>query len=672
MPSQARYGVRRLAPLDGLRGLAVALVVLYHAGVRQVPGGLLGVDVFFVLSGYLITGLLVAEWQRTGRISLRAFWGRRARRLLPALFLLLPVVVLVWRLAGPPEGFGTVRRDALATLGYVANWNSVLARQSYFAAFSAPSPLLHTWSLGVEEQFYLFWPLIAFAVLAARRSARWLAGVAAAGAVGSAGLMAALVAAGSGADRLYYGTDTRAQALLAGAALGAVIGLRPARPAAAAARRLLGAGGLAGAAGLLWLVLVVDGQSAWLYRGGFALVAAAVTAVLTAVVLVPDSPLARALATGPLAALGRISYGVYLWHLPVVLFLSPARTGWSGPALLTARLAATLAIATASYHLLEVPVRERRWRWPRPAAATVAAAALVVVAVAALPAPHGSTTMAALQSAGPPPPPAPAPAGLGRPRHPRPMPGPSASRGTLVVPAVRHPGPLRVLLVGDSVAYALGLGMPARAPGFVFSNQGYIGCGVARGGATSFPGYVQPPACLTWPQRWSSLVDTFRPDVTLVLLGRWEVLDRVHNGRWMHLGQATFDAYLTGELRLAVRVLTHFGGRVAFLTPPCNSHALADVASPGRLPPDDAARVARLIQLEQAVVARHPGLTTMVPFAQLICPGGAFVRTRDGQPFRTPDGVHLEPYAGALFTRVQLPGVLGWLRRPVAVPASAD
>jgi hypothetical protein len=222
------------------------------------------------------------------------------------------------------------------------------------------------------------------------------------------------------------------------------------------------------------------------------------------------------------------------------------------------------------------------------------------------------------------------------------------------------------MIVGDSVAASLGTGLAAvqAAAGIVVSNQGYIGCGIARGGATSFKAYTQPPACLTWPQRWQSLVDTFRPDVTLVLLGRWEVLDRVHDGQWMHIGEPPFDAYLRSELELAETVLTSRGGRVAFLTAPCNNHELADLAAPGRLPPDDAQRVVLWNQLQADVAGTHPGWTETVPLADLLCPGGQYVQSITGVPLRTSDGVHFAPLAGRLFAQQLLPGILAWLHQP--------
>ncbi len=160
---------------------------------------------------------------------------------------------------------------------------------------------------------------------------------------------------------------------------------------------------------------------------------------------------------------------------------------------------------------------------------------------------------------------------------------------------------------------------------------------------------------MTWPQRWQSLVESFSPDLTLVLLGRWEVLDRVHAGQWMHIGEPDFDTYLRSELQLAIQVLTSRGGRVAFLTAPWADHELADLASPGRLPPDDAHRVDRFNALQAEQVAAHPGWTQLLPFADLLCPNHQFARTLGGIPLRTFDGVHLQPLAGRLFVQQELP-----------------
>ncbi len=677
----ARQSEDRSGPLDGLRGLAVAVVVLYHLQVPGVGGGLLGVDVFFVLSGYLITGLLLQERRRRGGISLAAFWGRRARRLLPALFVVLPLVAVVWRIIAQPAEMPQVRDDLVATLCYVANWHSIAAGHSYFAAFAAPSPLLHTWSLSVEEQFYLVWPVVALLALRWRRSPRLLLTIAAVGAAASAIEMAVLSLRGADPSRLYFGTDTRAQTLLVGAVLAVVLHLRgrditghqfavPRRPRhrrggpegalSPVWRRRLSLLGWAGTAFLVWACLRPEGRAPWLYRGGLLLLALAVDAILVAVVLLPGGVLARVLSIGPLRLLGRISYGVYLFHWPVIVALTPTRTGLHGAVLDLVRVAVTLALAGASYVLVEAPIRERRWQVPRPTVVVPALAGALAAAVLLAPLPAGTgSTLAALAKAGPPTTPPSAPAALRTPT--------TTAPPQVLASAVTHPGPLRVLIEGDSVAWALGngIGPQASSAGFTFANEGYIGCGIATGGATSFAAYTQPDACLSWAQRWQSETDTFRPDVTLVLLGRWELIDRVHDGTWMHIGEPAYDSYLLQQLGTVVQSLTVDGGRVAFLTAPCNNQAMANAASPGRLTPDDANRVDLFNALLAQVVAAHPGVTELVDLKGMLCPGGQYQQTYNGQQLRTDDGVHMEPIAGQLFVQKLYPQIQSWLTTTV-------
>ncbi len=345
-----------LPGLDGLRALAVVAVLLYHAGARWLPGGFLGVEVFFVISGYLITSLLLAEWQARGGVDLKAFWLRRARRLLPAAFLLILSTLAFAVLFLPAEVAG-LRGDALASFAYLTNWYLVLDQQSYFEAVGRPSPLRHLWSLAVEEQFYLLWPL-AFAVGTLRWGRRRLLLGVLAGAAASTAWMVVLYRPDVDPSRLYYGTDTRAAGLLLGVALAYVWAPARRSPALPPTRLAPDLVGLPALGGLGLLFLHLGECQPFLYQGGFLAVALA-TAVVIAVVVHPRSRLVpRLLGWRPLRWLGLRSYSIYLWHWPVFVFTRPQiDVPLDGPALLAFRLGLTLTLAQLSYRYVETPIR---------------------------------------------------------------------------------------------------------------------------------------------------------------------------------------------------------------------------------------------------------------------------------------------------------------------------
>ena len=436
--------------LDGLRALAIAGVVAYHLGLGAAPGGYLGVDLFFVLSGFLITSLLLDEHRSSGRIGLGAFWARRARRLLPALLLLLVALAAAagagWLVVG--TDLSTLRSDGLATLAYVANWHQLFAGQSYFSQFTQPSPLQHTWSLAIEEQFYVVWPLLVVALLwVGRRSGRRSVGAAALGGAALSALwMGWLAGHGASFDRLYYGTDTRAFELLVGAGLAAALAGRAAPDRAADSggtrRRRLAlrhAMGVVAVAGLFALWSTAAGPPRWLFEGGMVL-AATVGAVIVADVRDGRGPLARVLEVRPLRYVGRISYGIYLWHWPVITEVTADRVGFGGAGLALLRVCTTLALAAVSFAAVEQPLR--RWRaphWPRPARVVVAPLAFgatALVLVLSTPVVTGAQTVAGSAPTGA------AVPGAG---------GMGAQAPLHVTPAPSTAHPLRVLLLGDSL-----------------------------------------------------------------------------------------------------------------------------------------------------------------------------------------------------------------------------
>jgi peptidoglycan/LPS O-acetylase OafA/YrhL/CubicO group peptidase (beta-lactamase class C family) len=354
--SATQAGLAYLPGLDGLRAFSVIAVMLYHAGL-PVYGGFLGVESFFVISGFLITALLLHDWQRHGKVRLGVFWLRRARRLLPALIVLLAATLLfaiVWLRNELPE----LRSDTLAALGYVTNWYLIASGQSYFDAAGRPPLLQHLWSLAIEEQFYLIWPLLFAAGMRFLRPRGTLA-LTLLGAAASVGLMVALYDPGADPSRIYYGTDTRASGLLLGAALAML--WSPGRMSALAGRGAslaLDAIGTLALGGLVAATLILNEQHPLLYRGGLHLVAVG-TAIAVAAAVHPASRLLPwVLELPPLRWIGVRSYSLYLWHWPIFMLTRPGvdfqTEGW---VLQLARFAAVFAVAALAYQLVELPIR---------------------------------------------------------------------------------------------------------------------------------------------------------------------------------------------------------------------------------------------------------------------------------------------------------------------------
>jgi len=657
---------RRLAylpGLDGVRAFAVVAVMLYHGGLTVATGGFLGVDSFFVLSGFLITSLLVAEWRSTLTIRLGAFWARRARRLLPALFLVLLFVAFFASVIVPKGTYPALRLDALSTLLYVSNWHFILASSNYFNETAAASPLIHTWSLAVEEQFYLVWPLVVLGILHFTRNLRVLLGVCCAAAVGSAVEMYLLFRNSVSVNRLYLGTDTRSQCLFIGAALAVALVLLSQRagstgrlpagelwsPAHSRGRLVCAACGLLGAAASVVMWIRVDTTTSYPYEGGFFLMGLATAGVVLSIVGAPGSPIPWFLSLSPIRYVGRISYGLYIWHWPIFIWIDEERTHLSGYGLFGARVLVTFAVAMASYHLVERPIRQgtfvRAWRaW----LAVPVGVGLVLIALVAATA--GSTVAAeSLPSAasGPPstsPPPA----------------GP----------------PVRVLLIGDSTATTLGLGL-GEVPvehkyDYVLADDGILGCGVLEGPKVEIMGArdqvnsvcagTKPPSGAPideqpLPVEWRHDMAVSRPNVVMLLAGRWEVVNREYRGKWTNILNPTFAAYVKHQLEYVSNLVTSYGAHMVFLTAPCTNEGEQPDGAPW--PEQNPQRLAIYNKLLREVAAEHPQTDSVVDLYAAACPGGHYSATKDGVTIRTvSDGVHFTPQGGVLLAPSIMPEVV--------------
>jgi peptidoglycan/LPS O-acetylase OafA/YrhL/lysophospholipase L1-like esterase len=332
----------------------VLAVLAFHEQFTAFPGGFLGVDVFFVLSGYLITDLLVAQWDRRGRIDVRGFWVRRARRLLPALAVMLVSVTAAVALIEPGQ-LGALRPALVAAVTYSSNWWQAAQHQSYFASFGPPPPLQHLWSLAIEEQFYLVWPLILVVVLLTGQSRRLRAGVGWLGAVASAVAMAVIYVPGGDPSRVYYGTDTHASALLIGSALALSWPLRQLRAASRENVVRADVAGLAGIAVLAWAMGHFSGSDPALYPAGLLLAALAAGGLVIAAAS-PGS-VSRMLGWKPLRWMGVRSYGIYLWHWPVIaLTAAVVGAGSTGIGIWLAETATAVTLAAASWRWIEEPI----------------------------------------------------------------------------------------------------------------------------------------------------------------------------------------------------------------------------------------------------------------------------------------------------------------------------
>jgi len=649
--------------LDGIRGLAVAAVVLYHGVIADglsawkpfTRGGFLGVSAFFTLSGFLIVSLMIRELEGSDSLSFRAFWSRRFRRLLPASLLLLAAVVVLTPRVGSPSQLIGLPGDVWASLADVVNWRFIINGSDYAQQFAgAPSPVTHLWSLSVEEQWYLLLPLavatVAFVARRSGRSLRWALGVVFAwAAAASLGLMLWL-GGGSYSNRVYLGTDTRMSEMAVGA-IAAVLLSRP-QPLGERARRGLVVAGTIAAPAILVMWATTSLQADWLYRGGFTLHALLVAVVIAAVIQ-PRSALRSATSATAVAALGRISYGVYLFHWPVVWWLTPQRLHLPAPAALVVQVAVSIGIAVLSYRFLEQPIRhgEMVLGWRRPAL-PVAAIVVIALGAAALPPPPAGQILALESDGG---------RRMATPTEPQ-RTDTAASDASDDAPGgvtttTAPPPPLRIMIVGDSFAKSIAVGMlrwgPASGSAAILDST-IVGCPFALGGMVRAVGITRELSdeCEQRDAKLAADLQSFHPDTVFVAGGMLDVADRRPPGfhSWVSMGVARYDLFVADGLGRLADLLGSTGARVVWAVSPHWQPVPGVIMMTGDPPyhESDPARADRFNDVLREVMSTRPAVTLFdLPSWMRAQPGGEF------ETSLRLDGVH--------FTMESTDRVAAWL-----------
>jgi peptidoglycan/LPS O-acetylase OafA/YrhL len=655
-----------------VRALAVASVLVYHLGTtgdstHLLKGGFLGVDVFFVLSGYLITSLLIVEARRTGGISIKRFYIRRAKRLFPAVFALLAIVSLVVIIWLPEQG-RQLRGDLLAAVGYSTNWWLIFEDASYFGTGDRPRLLTHLWSLSVEEQFYLLWPLVMIFFARKRLGRKTMLVVLGIGILASTVVGILLFDPWADPSRVYFGTDTRALAPLLGAALAVA-----ARPWRYGDRQQVGVGldvaGIVALAGLGVTAALLADNTPFLYQGGFLLIAA-LGGVLVLAAGHPGTALGMALGLPLMRWLGERSYAIYLWHWPVFVLTRPGLdvplTGWANVVL---RVGITLILADLSYRLVERPIRTpgyflvnpkpahraREVTWPVLRTATVIVLATVTVTTVtvqlvdrvapavAVPVDDGPATAIDLAPSAPP----------------LPSPSTSASASAAPPPASISGKPPTVAIFGDSQGMTLMANKPSNLGSYLAVTDATIeGCGVLTGRVTSRSGEKRDLGsnCGSWLTKWASSATRLKPRVAYVMIGAWEMFDLTLSTGTLAFGTPEWDAHVSGAIHQGVDALLAAGSKVALALTPCYRPIKASAGFWPERGEDTRSR--HLNTLLTAAAAADPQRVTTVEPPPEFCTDPTISTSKS---YRW-DGVHFYKPGAALYFKAVIPQIQAWAR----------
>ena len=678
VPVNACSRLAYLPALDGLRGVAVAMVVAFHA--HWLTGGYLGVDLFFVLSGFLITRLLLHEYRTSGRIDLVGFWKRRARRLLPAMIVVTCFAALVERSRGTLDGSAGGRRDVVGALTYTSNWLRLDSGAGYWRQFAGPALLDHMWSLAIEEQFYVVWPLVVFGLLWLVRSAVMRVLIFGVGACGL-GLWALwLFHTTSDASRVYMGTDTRAVALLLGATAAAI----EYRRKFSSRNRLLRLLALPALLLIVFMTVRMRGDALITYQGGLLACSLAGTIVVAAAALdrrlsatAPTPPaMFRVLTTAPLRWLGSRSYGIYLWHWPMMVGFHVADAPDSSLWRRLAAVGASLVVAELSYRYIEQPIRNNGLHafhrvvgaFPiglvavamtffavlapplHTASARTMDARREEVALPAVPLPTfsapASTSTTTVTSTVPA-----DPAGLPKTASTAPL----APSVTSTVPATTPPAPVwdgpppRVMVVGDSVGRFLGshADFEHERLGIEVVNAAHDFCPLSytplrrRLDASSVP-MSFADNCEQYVNGYRETVAAAQPDVVLMIFGMSFLLENeIAPGTWFSPCSAEFDGWFQDQIRMSVEALSSTGATVYWVT---QGYYRVEVGDWTPLLDD---QVDCVNARAREVVAQSNGAMGVIELGPWVCPTRDCLIERDGYVLR-PDGSHFVDQGASL------------------------
>jgi peptidoglycan/LPS O-acetylase OafA/YrhL len=624
-----------ITALDGVRGWAVAAILAFHLGVPGSSGLYLSLDFFFVLSGYLITTLLLLDWGRNGTISFGLFWSRRARRLLPAMLIVVTIIVIVEAIFGDPANFGSIRGDSLATIFYASNWYYIWTHSSYFGQAQGLSPLQHTWSLAIEEQFYLIWPIFIWMFMKKFRSLNKLMITTCVMAVLSCLDMFLSFGNGLHLNRAYYSTDTRAQALLVGAFLAMALAKKRV-DVTPRSQKYLSLIGILGFIGVGVLCGFAGGPKNWAFEGGFFMTDLAVACCIFSAVTHQGGIINKILSLRPFVFLGTISYGLYLWQVPIILAITEENTHLNIIILGVLRAGLSIGVAALSYYLIERPIRTGRYiKLKKSYFYTPLSILLVTASAVSL--------------------------GMFQPANTNLL-GTPAMANFRVPKIFLNGDPLRVSIFGDSEAFSLGIGLNNVAfdYGINLSDNGILGCGIMATGLVKFQGKITfdgayKGACSNWPDIYRSDMVKQTPEVTVLLVGRWELLDRsFDNGfTWEHVGQPAFDKILIKELTKAFQILTRNGAYLVALTTPYLNESPQPDGQPWDY--DSKSRVDTFNAILRSVASKFGGNVRVADLNKDVDPQGQYKEYINNVEIREPDGIHFTPEGGEYIASWLLP-----------------